>query len=57
MAPMTLLPSPYVPRITRPSFERFVEILDIAPFSVSAGRCSITEARMPVPRFVGHWVR
>ena len=50
-------PSPYRPRTARLIFCRLRKTLSICRVMTSAGRCSITLTRMPVPTFVGQAVR
>ena len=56
-SPLARLPSPYSPRTTRLSFCRALNTLSSCLVMPSAGRCSITLARSPVPTLVGQAVR
>ena len=55
--PEASVPSPYRPRAVSPSFVIVWSTLLICFVRTSAGRCAITEARSPVPVFVGQQVR
>ena len=54
---MAGVPSPLKPRTARPVRLAAWKTLSTCLSCTSAGRCSITLARMPVPAFVGQAVR
>ena len=57
MSPKARVPSPYSPRTAWFMRCAALNTWSMFSFSVSAGRCTITLARMPVPTLVGQAVR
>ncbi|MND07714.1 hypothetical protein D3C83_298960 [compost metagenome] len=57
MLPLASEPSPKSPRTTMPSWFTARTTFSIWFAITSAGKCIIAEARMAVPRLVGHAVR